>query len=100
MTLSSKSYIYLEGSVPATTDGDITDTKWVYAFEPLEPDTEFRYKARLFARVFAQNRVFDIGETYSPVAKYSSFRFLLALAVGKGFYLEQMDTKTAFLNDI
>lgn len=49
-------------------DGDIIDTKWTFKYKPLEEDPDLKYKARLVARGFAQNREFDYGETYSPVA--------------------------------
>eukprot|EP00795_Rhopilema_esculentum_P009823 gene9823-biopygen12578 len=40
----------------------------------------------------------DYGEVFSPVARYSAIRSLLALANIHNLEVHQMDVKTAFLN--
>lgn len=40
----------------------------------------------------------DWGETYAPVGKLASFRYLASLAAGLGLAIDQMDVVTAFLN--
>ena len=40
----------------------------------------------------------DFTETFAPVAKYKSFRLLLALSAKLGLTVHQMDVKTAFMN--
>lgn len=57
-----------------------------------------RKKARLVARGFAQRPGLDYADTYSPVAKLSSIRFLIGMAVEENLILNQMDVSTAFLN--
>ncbi|BES94014.1 Hypothetical protein NTJ_06823 [Nesidiocoris tenuis] len=57
-----------------------------------------RKKARLVARGFTQRQNIDFSETYAPVAKLSSIRFILALAAENDMLLNQMDVTTAFLN--
>ena len=79
-------------------DAEIIDTKWVFAFKPLEKIREDRYKARLVVRGFAQEKTFDYDEIYSPVARMSTLRTLLAIGNQNNFYFEQLDVKTAFLN--
>lgn len=79
-------------------DKEILDTKWVYTYKPLENDIKDRYKARLVVRGFAQKDNFDYDNLYSPVAKMTTIRTLLAIANQFSFELEQMDVKTAFLN--
>lgn len=57
-----------------------------------------RRKARIVARGFNQIPGIEYNETYSPVVKLSSLRFLIGLAVEENFKLHQMDVNTAFLN--
>ena len=57
-----------------------------------------KYKARLIAKGFTQQKGIDFFDTYSPVAKISSIRILLALASIHNMFIHQMDVKTAFLN--
>eukprot|EP00253_Pinus_taeda_P018437 PITA_18437 len=40
----------------------------------------------------------DYDETFSPVARYSSIRSMLALLAQMGWKIHQIDVKTAFLN--
>ena len=55
-------------------------------------------KARLVAKGYTQISGIDYQETYSPVARMSSIRLLLALAVEKKLVVHQMDVVTAYLN--
>lgn len=57
-----------------------------------------RRKARLVARGFSQRPGMDFEQTYAPVAKLSSIRYLLGLAVEENLTLHQLDVSTAFLN--
>ena len=41
---------------------------------------------------------FDYNETYSPVARFTSIRFLLSISSILGLIVHQMDVETAFLN--
>lgn len=56
-----------------------------------------RYKARLVAKGCAQKPGIDFNETFSPVVRYVSIRYLMALAVKNGYTVHQMDAITAFL---
>ena len=47
---------------------------------------------------FTQLAGIDFTETYSPVARFTSIRMILALAVLLGLEVHQMDVETAFLN--
>ena len=57
-----------------------------------------RYKARLVAKGYAQTYGIDFEETFSPVAKMATVRAVITMAASKGWELQQMDVKNAFLN--
>ena len=61
-------------------------------------DTVDRYKARLVAMGFTQEYGIDYEENFSPMAKLSSVRTLIALFATHKWPLFQMDVKNAFLN--
>ena len=42
----------------------------------------------------------DYEETFAPIAKYTSIKLLLALAIVMKWKIHQMDVKTAFLNGV
>lgn len=56
-----------------------------------------RYKARFVAKGFAQRYGRDYFETFSPVVRHTTIRFLLAMAVKNRMRIYQMDAETAFL---
>jgi hypothetical protein len=57
-----------------------------------------RYKARLVAKGCAQTYGINYEETYSPVAKMTTIRAIIAMAITKGWSLHQMDVKNGFLH--
>ncbi|HBK83011.1 MAG TPA: hypothetical protein DDZ41_05345, partial [Flavobacterium sp.] len=72
-------------------------TKWVFKVKQNEKGEVERYKARLVAKGYGQRYGIEYTETYSPVVRYVSIRYLIALAVQKGYNIHQMDVTTAFL---
>ncbi|WVZ90629.1 hypothetical protein U9M48_036914 [Paspalum notatum var. saurae] len=73
-------------------------TKWVFKNKQGEDGMVVRNKARLVAQVFCQKEGIDYEETFATVARLEAIRILLAFAASKGFKLQQMDVKFAFLN--
>ena len=74
------------------------DSKWVFALKRDVNGNIERYKARLVARGFKQEEGVDYFETFSPVARTSSIRIILALVAMYDYELAQADAITAFLN--
>lgn len=72
-------------------------SKWVFRIKEDSSGKKVRYKARLVAKGFLQKPGIDYEETYSPVAKLSTIRIVLAVGVRRGLYFHQLDIKTAFL---
>ena len=55
------------------------------------------FKARLVVKGFTQVQGIDYKETFSPVLRYESIRYILAHAALVDWEIEAMDVKTAFL---
>ncbi|WVZ58832.1 hypothetical protein U9M48_009059 [Paspalum notatum var. saurae] len=73
-------------------------TKWVFKNKQGEDGMVVRNKARLVAQGFCQKEGIDYEETFAPVARLEAIWILLAFAASRGFKLQQMDVKSAFLN--
>ncbi|WVZ70529.1 hypothetical protein U9M48_019189 [Paspalum notatum var. saurae] len=73
-------------------------TKWVFKNKQGEDGMVVRNKARFVAQGFCQKEEIDYAETFAPIARLEAIRILLAFAASKGFKLQQMDVKSAFLN--
>ncbi|KMQ87656.1 gag-pol polyprotein [Lasius niger] len=78
-------------------EATLLNTKWIFKKKKTE-DGETKYKARLVIQGCAQTKGIDYEETFSPVAKYSSIRYLFALAAQKGLQIMHLDVETAYLN--
>lgn len=73
--------------------------KWVFR---VKYDGEGKiqcFKGRLVAQGFTQRFGIDYDEIFSPVARFSTIRTLLAFAVERKMQIHQMDVVSAFLND-
>ncbi len=73
--------------------------KWVYKVKHNANGYVSRYKARLVAKGYAQIYGIDYEETYSPVAKMTIVRAIIAMAAVKRWSLHQMDVKNVFLHE-
>ena len=86
--------------VPRPEGKSIVSSKWIYKVKHAADGSIEKYKARFVARGFSQKEGIDYEETFSPVARYTSIRTIMALASMMKWDLHQMDVKTAFLNGV
>jgi hypothetical protein len=67
---------------------------WVYMTKH-NPDRSIRYKAQLVIKAYEQT---VLRETYAPVGKLTTFRYLISLIGRYGWNMDHLDVVTAFLN--
>jgi hypothetical protein len=79
-------------------DKKVIGCKWVYKVKHNVDGSVSKYKARLVAKGYAQTYGIDYEETYSPVAKMTTVRAIIAMAATKGWSLHEMDVKNVFLH--
>ena len=79
-------------------DRKVVGSKWVFKVKFDGNGRVERYKARLVAQGFSQQRGADYDETFAPVVRMESLRTVVGLAVRNGLRLHQLDVTTAFLN--
>jgi hypothetical protein len=78
-------------------DAKIVKSKWIFKLKRLPNGEIDKFKARLVAKGFTQTEGVDYFETFSPVIRQSTIRYLLALVVRHKLSIHHMDINTAFL---
>lgn len=78
-------------------DASVVQCKWVFKLK-LDSAGNVTHRARLVAKGFTQKPGVDYDETFSPVVRHSSLRFLIALSLHLDLKITHLDVTTAFLN--
>jgi hypothetical protein len=86
--------------VPKQKSKDVVSSKWLFKIKHVVDGSIEKYKEKFVARGFSQKEGIDYEEMFSPVARYTSIRTIIALAAKMKWKLHQMDMKTAFLNGV
>jgi hypothetical protein len=84
--------------VPKPKDKPIIKSKWIFKIKYNSNGTIDRYKARLVAKGFTQTKGIDYEETFAPVVRHETMRYLFAYATERRLPIIAMDVETAFLN--
>jgi hypothetical protein len=84
--------------VPKIKNATIITNKWIYAVKKDQDGYVKRFKARLVVHGYKQQFGVNYFETYAPVVRYDTIRFVLVYALEKQYDLQQYDVKTAFLH--
>ena len=84
--------------VPRPPQRNVIGVKWVYKTKYKSDGSLDKHKARLVAKGYAQRPRVDFDETFSPTARMTTIRTVLALVAHSQWWLVyQMDVKTVFL---
>lgn len=76
----------------------VIGVRWIFRTKLNSDGSISKHKARLVVKGYAQDAGIDFKETFAHVARFDTIRLLISLAAQKGWYLYQLDVKSAFLN--
>lgn len=96
-----KNFVHTWSVVPLLEGKKPIDCKWVYKIKHKEDGSVDSYKARLVTKGFTQLEGIDYTETFSQVAKMTTFKTWMAIeAPNNCHFFLQLDINNAFLNGI
>jgi hypothetical protein len=78
----------------------VVSSKWIYKIKHAADESIKKHKTIFVARGFSQKEGIDYEEPFTPVARYTSTRTIVALAAKMKWKLHHMDVKTTFLNGV
>jgi len=71
--------------VPRLDEKSVIGLKWIYKFKHAADGSVEKFKARFVAKGFSQKEGVDYDETFAPVARYTSIRAVISIAVEMGW---------------
>lgn len=84
--------------VPYLGKENVVDCKWVFKSKFNADGSLKAQKARLVAKGFQQHPMIDFEETFNPILKASTLRFVLTIAVTCGWPIRRLDINNIFSN--
>lgn len=72
--------------------------KWIYKVKFHANGSIKRFEARLMAKGFNKIKGLNYVDTYSPVAKMTTVRMVIALTIIHNWFVKQLDINNAFLH--
>lgn len=73
------------------------NNRWIYLKKTDSSGNIVRYRARSVAKGYSQRAGIDYDQGFSPVAKCTTLRLLLALVAHRDYSMIPLDFKAAFL---
>jgi hypothetical protein len=67
--------------VPELKEKSIVSSKWIYKTKHVVDGSIEKYKAIFVSQVFSQKEGIEYEETFSPVARYTSIKTIILLAI-------------------
>jgi hypothetical protein len=86
--------------VPRPKSKYVVSSRWLFKIKHVVDGSIEKYKARFVTCGFSQKEGIDYEKTFTPMARYTSIRTIIALVAKMKWNLHQMDVKTTFLNGV
>ena len=83
--------------VPRPKDRSVVQNRWVFRTKYRANGQVDKHKARLVAKGYSQKQGIDFEETFSPVVRFDTVRFLFALIESEKMATKQVDVVGAYL---